>query len=90
MADHIEIGDNVMVGSQSGVAKDIPPNQVVSGSPTLPHKEQLRALMTFPKLPEMWRKLGQLEAKVTALETGQTVRRKTSRQSLEDTHDPNQ
>ncbi len=90
VADHIEIGDNVMVGPQSGVAKDIPPNQVVTGTPPLPHKEQLRAVLTFPKLPEMWRKIGQLEAKVRALEKGQTVRRKTSRQSLEDTHDPNQ
>ncbi|MFB0506563.1 MAG: UDP-3-O-(3-hydroxymyristoyl)glucosamine N-acyltransferase [Thermodesulfobacteriota bacterium] len=88
VADHVEIGDNVMVGPQSGVGKDIPPNQVVTGSPTLPHKEYLRAALSFPKLPEMWRKIGQLEAKVTALETGQTVRRKTSRHSLEDTHDP--
>jgi UDP-3-O-[3-hydroxymyristoyl] glucosamine N-acyltransferase len=88
--DHIEIGDNVMVGSQSGVGKDIPPNQVVTGSPTLPHKDYLRTVLTVPKLPEMWRKIGQLEAKVRALEAGQDVKRKTPPQSSEDTHDPDQ
>ncbi|MFQ5841593.1 MAG: UDP-3-O-(3-hydroxymyristoyl)glucosamine N-acyltransferase, partial [Thermodesulfobacteriota bacterium] len=88
VADHVEIGDNVMVGPQSGVAKDVPPNQIVSGTPPLPHKEHVRAALTFPKLPEMWRKIGQLEAKIRALETGHNVRRKTSPQSLEDTHDP--
>jgi UDP-3-O-[3-hydroxymyristoyl] glucosamine N-acyltransferase len=90
VSDHIEIGDNVMVGPQSGVAKDIPPNQVVTGSPSIPHKDYLKAVITFPKLPEMWRKIGQLEAKVRDLESGQNPRRKTSPQSLEDVHDPNQ
>ncbi len=88
--DHIEIGDNVIVGPQSGVAKDIPPNQVVTGTPPLPHKEQVRAVLTFPKLPEMWRKIGQLEAKLRDLEAGQDLKRKTSPQSSEDIHDPDQ
>jgi UDP-3-O-[3-hydroxymyristoyl] glucosamine N-acyltransferase len=88
--DHIEIGDNVMVGGQSGVGRDIPPNQVVSGRPAIPHKENLRVMMTLPKLPEMWRKIGQLEAKVKVLEAGQNVRRKPSPQASEDIHDPDQ
>jgi UDP-3-O-[3-hydroxymyristoyl] glucosamine N-acyltransferase len=83
VSDHLEIGDNVIVGPQSGV-------EVVTGTPPLPHKEQLRVSMTFPKLPEMWRKIGQLEARVRTLEAEQNVRRKTSPQSLEDTHDPDQ
>jgi len=90
VADHVEIGDNVMVGPQSAVVKDIPPHQVVTGSPTLPHKDYLRTVLTLPKLPEMWRKIGQLEAKVRALDAGQTVKRKTSPQSSEDTRDPDQ
>jgi UDP-3-O-[3-hydroxymyristoyl] glucosamine N-acyltransferase len=90
VADHVEIGDNVMVGPQSGVGKDIPPNQVVTGSPPLPHKEWLRTVLTLPKLPELWRKIGQLEANVRALEAGQDVKRKTPPQPSEDTHDPDQ
>ena len=88
--DHIEIGDNVMVGPQSGVVKDIPPNQVVMGTPSIPHKDYLRVSITFPKLPEMWRKIGHLEDKLKDLETRQKPRRKTSPQSLEDTDDPDQ
>ena len=90
LSDHIEIGDNVMVGPQSGVAKDIPPNQVVTGTPSIPHRDYLRAAMTFPKLPEMWRKIGQLEDKLKDLEPRKKPRRKTSPRSLEDTDDPDQ
>ncbi len=88
--DHIEIGDNVMVGPQSGVLQDIPPNQVVTGTPPFPHKEWLRAVMTFPKLSEMRRKIRQLEATLKDLEMRQNPRGKTSPQSLEGTHDPDQ
>lgn len=90
VGDHIEIGDNVMVGPQSGVAKNIPPNQVVSGTPAISHKDQLRAVMTFPKLPEMRRKIGHLEARVRDLEEKQTRKRKPPSQSLEKTHDRDQ
>jgi UDP-3-O-[3-hydroxymyristoyl] glucosamine N-acyltransferase len=85
--DHIEIGNNAMVGPQSGVAKDIPPNLAVMGSPSIPHKEYLKAVTTFPKLPEMWKKIGQLEAKVRHLESEQNKRRS---ESTEDIHDPDQ
>ncbi len=90
VSDHIEIGDNVMVGPQSGVAKDIPPNQVVTGSPSIAHKDFLRAIMTFPKLPEIWRKIGQLEAKVKELEARRSLKGKTSPQRSEDVHDSDQ
>jgi UDP-3-O-[3-hydroxymyristoyl] glucosamine N-acyltransferase len=90
VSDHIEIGDNVMVGPQSGVAKDVPPNQVVTGTPSIPHKDQVRAAMTFPKLPEMWRRIGQLEAKMKDLEARGNPRRKPPPQSSEDINDPNQ
>jgi UDP-3-O-[3-hydroxymyristoyl] glucosamine N-acyltransferase len=89
VGDHIEIGDNVMVGPQSGVGKDIPPNQVVTGTPPIPHKDYLRAAMTFPKLPEMWRRIGQLEARLRELERRENLGSKTSPQSSEDVHDSN-
>ena len=90
VGDHIEIGDNVMVGPQSGVVKDIPPNQVVTGSPSIPHKDFLRAIMTFPKLPEIWKKIGHLEAKVQDLEARQSLKGKISPHSSEDAHDSHQ
>jgi len=69
LADHITVGNNVMVAAQSGVASDIPDNQVMSGAPAMPHKEWLKASLTFPKLPEMRKMIKELEKKVSEMET---------------------
>jgi UDP-3-O-[3-hydroxymyristoyl] glucosamine N-acyltransferase len=65
---HIEIGDNVMVGAQSGVAYDLAPNQAFSGYPAVPHREWLRAISVFPKMPEMRKTLLDIEKRVKELE----------------------
>jgi UDP-3-O-[3-hydroxymyristoyl] glucosamine N-acyltransferase len=66
--DHIKIGDRVMIGSQSGVAKSISPGQVVSGTPSMPHRLWLKATRITPRLPEMYDRLRRLEKKVDELE----------------------
>ena len=68
VVDHAEIGDNVMVGAQSGVAHDLPPNQAFSGSPAVPHREWLRVVTVFPKLPEMRKTLVEIEKRLKELE----------------------
>lgn len=65
---HIEIGDNVMVGAQSGVTHDLPANQGFLGSPALPHREFLRAITVFPKLPEMRKSLIEIEKRLKKIE----------------------
>jgi UDP-3-O-[3-hydroxymyristoyl] glucosamine N-acyltransferase len=65
---HIEIGDNVMVGAQSGVTHDLPANQGYVGSPALPHREFLRAITIFPKLPEMKKTLIEIEKRLKKIE----------------------
>ena len=65
---HVEIGDNVMVGAQAGVTHDLPANQGYVGSPALPHREFLRAITTFPKLPEMRKTLLDLEKRIKRME----------------------
>ncbi|MBN1663372.1 MAG: UDP-3-O-(3-hydroxymyristoyl)glucosamine N-acyltransferase [Deltaproteobacteria bacterium] len=67
-AGHITIGDHVMVAGQSGVHEDVPPNQVVSGTPHLPHREWLRAASCFPRLPEMRKNVGSLTKRLETLE----------------------
>jgi len=64
----VEIGDNVMVGAQAGVTHDLPANQGYLGSPALPHREFLRAITTFPKLPEMRKTLLDLEKRIEKME----------------------
>ncbi|HLB05979.1 MAG TPA: UDP-3-O-(3-hydroxymyristoyl)glucosamine N-acyltransferase [Thermodesulfobacteriota bacterium] len=68
VGDHINIGDNVMVAGQAGVTSDIPDNQVMSGYPTIPHREWLKASLTFPHLPEMRKSINELKKKVAELE----------------------
>ena len=68
IVDHVEIGDNVMVGAQSGVPYDLAPNQAFSGSPAVPHREWLRAITVFPKLPEMRKTLFDIEKRLKELE----------------------
>jgi UDP-3-O-[3-hydroxymyristoyl] glucosamine N-acyltransferase len=66
--DHVTIGDRAMIGSQSGVAKSISPGQVVSGTPSVPHRLWLRTTRVIPRLPEMYDRLRKLEKKVEKLE----------------------
>jgi UDP-3-O-[3-hydroxymyristoyl] glucosamine N-acyltransferase len=65
---HIKIGDNVMIGAQSGVSNNIAAGQVMSGTPVIPHREWLKAATTFPKLPEMRKELNRLRQQLQKLE----------------------
>jgi UDP-3-O-[3-hydroxymyristoyl] glucosamine N-acyltransferase len=42
VGDHVRIGRGAVVLALSGVTKDVPPGQVVSGFPARPHREALR------------------------------------------------
>ncbi|MEK6690838.1 MAG: UDP-3-O-(3-hydroxymyristoyl)glucosamine N-acyltransferase [Nitrospirota bacterium] len=68
IADHIKIGDNVVVIAQSGVGHDIEPNQVISGTLAIPHKDWLKAQAIFSKLPEIRKKITDLEERIKRLE----------------------
>jgi UDP-3-O-[3-hydroxymyristoyl] glucosamine N-acyltransferase len=53
VVDHVEIGANAVVGALSLVTKDVPPGQVVWGTPARPGrdaKKQIAALHRLPKL----------------------------------------
>lgn len=65
---HIKIGDNVTVGARGAIAANTEGNQVVSGAPAMPHREWLKASMSFGKLPEMRRELSQLKHQLAKLE----------------------
>jgi UDP-3-O-[3-hydroxymyristoyl] glucosamine N-acyltransferase len=61
--DHITIGDSAIVGAQSGIGNDIPGGQVYSGSPAIPHVKWLRSQSIYSRLPELMRRLQELEKK---------------------------
>jgi UDP-3-O-[3-hydroxymyristoyl] glucosamine N-acyltransferase len=53
VAGHCNIGDGVIVTAQSGTHGDIPAGSMVSGSPAFDHKQWLRAVGIFNRLPEL-------------------------------------
>ncbi|OGP69562.1 MAG: UDP-3-O-(3-hydroxymyristoyl)glucosamine N-acyltransferase [Deltaproteobacteria bacterium RBG_13_60_28] len=67
LGGHIELGDGVQVGAQSGVPHSVPPGQTVTGSPARPHQEWMRIMGHLPKLPEIYRRLKELEKRLTEL-----------------------
>ncbi|HLI64061.1 MAG TPA: UDP-3-O-(3-hydroxymyristoyl)glucosamine N-acyltransferase [Terriglobales bacterium] len=62
VAGHCRVGDRVVVTAQSGTHGDIPPGAMVSGSPAFDHKQWLRAVGVFNKLPELAKAVRQLVA----------------------------
>ncbi len=68
VAGHLTIGDNVMVGAQSGVPASLAANGGYSGSPTMPHREWLRAMAVVPRLPELKKSISSLEKRIAELE----------------------
>jgi UDP-3-O-[3-hydroxymyristoyl] glucosamine N-acyltransferase len=64
MAGHLQIGNKVTVAAQSGVMHNIPDGQTVLGSPALPDKQTKRQLLALQRLPELLRRVRQLEKKL--------------------------
>ena len=50
---HIAVGNNVRIGGQSGVMTNIADNSTVIGSPVQNHKDFMRSMAIFRKLPQM-------------------------------------
>ncbi len=70
VADHTEVEDNVMVGGQSGLTGKVAGNAAYTGSPAMPHRQFLRVVNVLQKLPELNRRLLDLEKRFAAIEEG--------------------
>jgi UDP-3-O-[3-hydroxymyristoyl] glucosamine N-acyltransferase len=64
VADHVNIGDGVVAGALSGIWKDIPAGARVSGNPARPHREMLRIWSATPHLPELLKRVAELERRL--------------------------
>lgn len=64
---HIQIGDGAKINAQSGVSKSIGPGKAVTGSPAYDYTSALRSQAINRKLPELERKIKDLEALVKLL-----------------------
>jgi UDP-3-O-[3-hydroxymyristoyl] glucosamine N-acyltransferase len=61
VAGHCTLGDGVILTAQSGISHDVPAGKMLSGSPAFENRSWLRAVAIFQRLPEMMRRLNQLE-----------------------------
>jgi len=68
ISGHLTIHDNAVIYAQSGIGGDVPAGAMMSGSPAFEAREWLRAITAFPKLPEMLKRVRQLEKRLERLE----------------------
>lgn len=66
--DHIRIASQVTVGAQAGVFSDLLEPGTYSGYPARDHRSQLRVLAAGQKLPDVLRRLKELEERLAQLE----------------------
>jgi len=67
IADHTTIASGTMVAAQSGLKGQVEKG-IYAGSPAIPHATWLRAQVLFGRLPELNKRIRELEAKIIRLE----------------------
>ena len=68
IAGHITVGDNVKIGGQAGVMSSVADNSTVIGSPVQDHKDFMRSMAIFRKLPQMSGDISELKKWVKKME----------------------
>jgi UDP-3-O-[3-hydroxymyristoyl] glucosamine N-acyltransferase len=71
VADHSRIDDGTMIGAQSGVFGHVSKG-VYSGFPLMPHRDWLKASALLARLPELSKRIKELEEKIRGLERRQS------------------
>jgi UDP-3-O-[3-hydroxymyristoyl] glucosamine N-acyltransferase len=69
VAGHCRVGNNVIATAQSGIPSDVEDGKMVSGYPAIDNRLWLKASVVFSKLPEMSKKIREIEQKVEKLLT---------------------
>lgn len=64
VAGHLTIGDGVVATAQTGIPGSVEAGAVVSGYPAIPNRAWLRSSAVFAKLPELQKRLRELERRV--------------------------
>lgn len=67
ISGHLKLGNQATVGAKSGVMRDIPDGGTVLGIPAMPDKQAKRQWVGVQQLPEMIRRMRELEKQVEEL-----------------------
>jgi len=64
VAGHLTIGDGVVATAQTGIPSDVAAGSLISGYPAIENRAWLKSSAVFARLPELVRRLRELERKV--------------------------
>jgi UDP-3-O-[3-hydroxymyristoyl] glucosamine N-acyltransferase len=64
VAGHLTIGDGVIATAQTGIPSSIESGKIVSGYPAIDNRSWLKSSAVFARLPELQRRVRELEARV--------------------------
>jgi UDP-3-O-[3-hydroxymyristoyl] glucosamine N-acyltransferase len=68
ISGHLKVADGTKIGAQSGVPGDVKKeNSILLGYPAIDHKDFLRSSIIFRRLPELYRKVEELEKQIKHL-----------------------
>jgi UDP-3-O-[3-hydroxymyristoyl] glucosamine N-acyltransferase len=67
VAGHLELGDGVVASAQTGIPHSVPAGSFVSGYPAIENRAWLKSSAVFAKLPELQKRVRELERLVEEL-----------------------
>ncbi len=67
--DNITIGDGVQCAAYAAIAQDAPPGERLAGVPAVSARDKLRQIKAVERLPELLKKIKELEARLSELES---------------------
>jgi len=70
VSDHISVGDHVMAGGGSAIIRDVEAGQVIAGHYAMPLRDWLKVQTLMPKLPELKKRVHDLEEQIEELRAG--------------------
>jgi UDP-3-O-[3-hydroxymyristoyl] glucosamine N-acyltransferase len=66
-AGHLSVGDGAVITAQSGVPNDVPPRSLYSGYPAVDNRQWLKTTAALNRLPELQKRVRELEAEIEKL-----------------------
>jgi UDP-3-O-[3-hydroxymyristoyl] glucosamine N-acyltransferase len=64
VAGHLTVGDGVIASAQSGIPSSVEAGAFVSGYPAIDNRAWLKSSAVFPRLPELLKRLRELERRI--------------------------
>ncbi|MCH8157947.1 MAG: hypothetical protein IID18_09420 [Nitrospinae bacterium] len=68
LVDHVTLADHVTLGARAVAVRDIENSGIYGGFPAVPVNTWRKYIAVFPKLPDLVRKIRELEGRLSEIE----------------------